>query len=80
VEAGHITLALLALLFSAIGAFYYLRVVKYIYFDDAKSTFTFADNSSLQVVVTVATIMVVALGLFPGPLMEICHQALIGLV
>jgi len=81
VEAGHVTLTLIALLFSAVGAFYYLRVVKYIYFDDAKSDFIFADNNSaLQVVVTVTTIMIVALGLFPGPLMEICHQALIGLV
>jgi len=80
IEAGHVTLALIALLFSAIGAFYYLRVVKHIYFDDAKSEFDFADNSAVQVVITVATIMIIALGLFPGPVMEICHQALIGLV
>jgi len=80
VEAGHVTLALIALLFSAIGAFYYLRVVKYIYFDDAKSEFAFADNSAVQVVITVATIMIIALGLFPSSVMEICHQALIGLV
>jgi len=80
IEAGHIVLALIGLLFSAVGAFYYLRVVKYIYFDDAKSDFSFANNSAIQVVVTVSTIMVIALGLFPGPLMEICHQALIGLV
>jgi len=80
VEAGHVTLALIALLFSAVGAFYYLRVVKHIYFDDAKSDFAFANHNAIQIVVTVTTIMVIALGLFPGPLMEICHQALIGLV
>ncbi len=79
VEADHVVLALIALLFSAVGAFYYLRVVKYIYFDDARSDFSFADSSVMEVVVTVCAIMVVALGLFPGPLMEICHQALIGL-
>ncbi len=80
VESGHVVLALTALLFSAIGAFYYLRVVKYIYFDEAKHDFAFRSNSAVQVVVTVSTIMIIALGLFPGPLMEICHQALIGLV
>ncbi|MDQ6950789.1 MAG: NADH-quinone oxidoreductase subunit N [Mariprofundales bacterium] len=80
IEAGHVVLALIALLFSVVGAFYYLRIIKYIYFDQPRGEFEISDNSTMQVIVTVCTIMVVVLGLFPGPLMELCHQALIGLV
>ncbi len=80
VEADHVVLALVALLFSAVGAFYYLRVVKYIYFDTPKGDFALRETSTMQVVVTVSTIMIVLFGLFPGPLMAICHQALLGLV
>ncbi|RMH52876.1 MAG: NADH-quinone oxidoreductase subunit N [Zetaproteobacteria bacterium] len=80
VEAGHLRLALIALLFSVVGAFYYLRVVKRIYFDQPKGDFVLQECNSMQVVVAVSTLMVVLLGLFPGPLMALCHQALTGLI
>ncbi|MDQ6965782.1 MAG: NADH-quinone oxidoreductase subunit N, partial [Mariprofundaceae bacterium] len=39
IEAGHLYLAIIALLFSVVGAFYYIRIVKYIYFDDTRVAF-----------------------------------------
>ncbi|MBF0281401.1 MAG: NADH-quinone oxidoreductase subunit N [Zetaproteobacteria bacterium] len=80
VEAGHIVLALIGVLFSAVGAFYYIRVVKHIYFDDARVGFEFVRSPILQGVVIAASILVVIIGLFPSPIMDWCKVALQGMV
>jgi len=80
VEAGHLYLVLYALLFSAVGAFYYIRVVKYIYFDEERVAFNFEESRLMQATVLLTTLAVVALGIYPDPLMDICKQALAGLV
>ncbi len=80
VEAGHLYLALTALLFSVVGAFYYIRVVKYIYFDEERVAFDFAESRLMQATVVVTAIAVVALGLFPGPMIDICKAAINGII
>lgn len=80
VETGHLYLALTALLFSAVGAFYYIRVVKYMYFDEERVAFDFVENRLIQATVVVTAIAVVAIGIFPQPLMDICRAALGGIV
>ena len=76
VHAGHIYLALIGILFSAVGAFYYIRVVKYIYFDEVRVAFDFSENRLIQATVALTAIVVVAIGIFPQPLMDICRTAL----
>jgi len=80
VEAGHLYLVLYALLFSAVGAFYYIRVVKYIYFDEEKVAFNFQESRLMQATVLVMAIAVVALGVYPDPLINLCKQAVAGLI
>ncbi len=80
VEADHVILATMGVLFSAIGAFYYIRIVKYMYFDDVRVEFNFAKSAPLQATVILSTIAVVAIGLYPEPVMELCKTALAGLV
>jgi len=80
VEAGHLYLALTALLFSAVGAFYYIRVIKYIYFDEERVAFDFVESPLMQATVVVTAIAVVALGLFPGPMIDICKAAISGII
>ncbi|MDX8401538.1 MAG: NADH-quinone oxidoreductase subunit N [Mariprofundaceae bacterium] len=80
VEAGHVGLVVYALLFSAVGAFYYIRVVKYIYFDEARVAFDLAETRLIQATVLATTIGVVWLGFLPDALMDVCRRALIGLV
>ncbi len=80
IEAGHLYLVLYALLFSAVGAFYYIRVVKYIYFDEARVSFVFTESKFMQATVVLTALATVALGLYPDPLMEVCKQALVGLI
>ncbi len=76
IGAGYVKLTLFALLMSAVGAFYYLRLVKYMYFDTERVAFNFVEDRPLQAVVLVSTLAVVLLGLFPSTMMEACQAAL----
>jgi len=78
VDAGHVYLVLYALLFSAVAAFYYLRLVKYIYFDTERVAFDFVESRGMQATVIAAAVAVVAIGVYPDPLIDICKQALAG--
>jgi len=80
IEAGHLYLVLYALLFSAVGAFYYIRVVKYIYFDEARVEFVFTESKLMQATVAITAIAIVALGIYPDPLMDVCKDAIVGLI
>ena len=79
IEAGHLYLVLYALLFSAVGAFYYIRIVKYIYFDAERVAFNFDESRLMQLTVLVTAIAVVVLGIYPDPLIDFCKQSLAGL-
>jgi len=80
IGAGHLYLALLAIIFSVVGCFYYLRVIKYMYFDDVRVEFNFAENHFMKMTVVVSALAVVAIGLFPQPVIAICKTALVGLI
>ena len=80
IESGHVILATLGVLFSAIGAFYYIRIVKYMYFDEERVAFNFANSLPLQTTVILSTLIIVTIGLYPDPVMQICKLAIEGLV
>ena len=80
IETGHLYLAILAIVFSVVGCFYYLRVIKYMYFDDERVSFNFIESAPMKMTVVVTAIAVTAIGLYPGPVMEVCKQALVGLI
>jgi NADH-quinone oxidoreductase subunit N len=75
VDAGMVWLAVVAVLLSLIGAFYYLRVVKTIYFDDPVDTAVIAPTADARVVMAMNGALVLLLGLVPGPLMALCLDA-----
>ena len=79
VQTGQIWLAVVAVLFSLIGAFYYLRVVKVMYFDDPTSETSLSPGLEMGILLSVNGIAVIALGLFPGPLMQLSLMAITGL-
>ncbi|AVZ78784.1 NADH-quinone oxidoreductase subunit NuoN [Zoogloeaceae bacteirum Par-f-2] len=76
VAAGYIWLAVLAVVMSVIGAFYYLRVVKVMYFDDPVDTAPIHAPSELRVLLSVNGLSVAVLGLMPQGLMYLCGIAL----
>jgi len=76
VNSGAVWLAVVAVMFSLIGAFYYLRVVKTIWFDEAADTAAIATPFDMRLVLSVNGVAVVALGLVPGALLAVCLSAI----
>ncbi|MEY4757834.1 MAG: NADH-quinone oxidoreductase subunit NuoN, partial [Pseudomonadota bacterium] len=74
-ESLHMGLAVFAVMMSLIGAFYYLRVVKVMYFDAPVQTDAIAAPSDVRVVLSLNGAMVMLLGLVPGGLMALCSSA-----
>jgi len=79
VNAGQVWLAVVAVLLSLIGAFYYLRVVKLMYFDEPKLVTPVAGSLDLRVLLSVNGLAVLALGILPQGLMKLCFSAIMGL-
>jgi len=75
-QALHIGLAVFAVIMSLIGAFYYLRVVKVMYFDEPITASTVAAPFDVRAVLSVNGLLVLVLGLVPGGLMALCAQAI----
>jgi len=71
-----IQLSVVAVLLSLIGAFYYLRVVKVMYFDESNDTTPIPNGGEAQALLTINAAAVLALGLMPGALMAVCAQAI----
>jgi NADH-quinone oxidoreductase subunit N len=64
-DVGRTWLAVAGVLFSVIGAFYYLRVVKLMYFDEPVDRAPLAAGSDLRIVLSCNGLLVLALGIFP---------------
>jgi NADH-quinone oxidoreductase subunit N len=76
IEVGRTWLAVAGVLFSVIGAFYYLRVVKLMYFDAPVDTSPLAARSDLRVVLSLNGLAVLALGIFPQLLIALSVRAM----
>jgi NADH-quinone oxidoreductase subunit N len=70
VAAGQVWLAVFAVLFSLVGAFYYLRVVKVMYFDAPTDTAPIAAPLDMRVLLSINGVAVALLGLLPAGLLE----------
>jgi NADH-quinone oxidoreductase subunit N len=77
VAAGYIWLAVVAVLFSLIGAFYYLRVVKLMYFDPPADTLPLTAGMDMRILISANGLAVALLGIFPQMLMSLCAYALL---
>ncbi|WP_413459816.1 NADH-quinone oxidoreductase subunit NuoN [Herbaspirillum huttiense] len=74
---GQIWLPVLAVVFSLIGAFYYIRVVKVMYFDEPTDTNKIVATPEMRVVLSLNGIAALAVGLWPGHLMDACTNAIV---
>ena len=77
IAAGYFWLAVVAVLMSVIGAFYYLRVVKVMYFDAPDDTSPIHAPAELRVLLSANGLAIAALGLAPQMLMSLCAYALL---
>ncbi|WP_035513687.1 NADH-quinone oxidoreductase subunit NuoN [Paraburkholderia nodosa] len=74
-NAGLTWLAVLAVITSLFGAFYYLRIVKLMYFDAPQDEAPIESHACNRALLTLNGVAVLVLGIIPGPLMSICLQA-----
>lgn len=75
-NVGLTWLAIVAVLFSVIGAFYYLRVVKVMFFDEPSEESSVTAGASLRFLLSLNALAVLALGLFNGALVDVIARAL----
>jgi NADH-quinone oxidoreductase subunit N len=76
-DAVHIGLAVFAVLMSLVGAFYYLRVIKVMYFDLPTSSAAISAPLDVRAVLSINGALVLLLGILPGGLMALCAQAVV---
>ena len=74
---AYIGLAVFAVMMSLIAAFYYLRVVKVMYFDAPITATTVSAPTDVRVVLCINGALLLILGILPGGLMNLCAQAIV---
>ncbi len=77
VAAGYLNLAIVAVLFSLIGAFYYLRVIKLMYFDKPVDESPIVASLDMRIVLSANGAAVALVGLMPQDLMSLCAFTLL---
>jgi NADH-quinone oxidoreductase subunit N len=77
ISAGFTGLAVLAVVTAVVGAFYYLRVVKLMYFDDPEDETLITAPVDFRAVLTINGVAVLALGIFSGGLISLCVSAFV---
>ncbi len=76
-DPTYITLAIAAVVLSLIGAFYYLRLVKVMYFDEPIETAPITSTGDVRVLLSLNGAAVLVFGLLPGGLMMVCANAVL---
>jgi len=76
IDIDMVWLAGVAVFFSVIGAFYYIRLIKVMYFDDAEDDQPLAQDFDLRFALSANGLIILFLGLFPGGLMALCSQVI----
>jgi len=76
-QTSALVLAVYAVLMSLVGAFYYLRVIKVMYFDPPLTAVTLTADMQVRVVLSINGALVLLLGLMPGGLMALCANAVV---
>ena len=74
-DAGLVWLAVLAVVFSVVGAFYYIRVFKLMYFDDPVSESPIDAPVDFRAVISLNGIIMIGLGIFSSSLIQICMSS-----
>ncbi|HET7796214.1 MAG TPA: NADH-quinone oxidoreductase subunit N, partial [Rhizobacter sp.] len=76
-DSTYVVLAVIAVLLSLVGAFYYLRLVKVMYFDEPKETAPITTTGDVRVLLSLNGAAVLVFGILPGWLMTLCADAVL---
>jgi NADH-quinone oxidoreductase subunit N len=76
-QAGYLWLAVVAVLMSLVGAYYYLRIVKVMYFDEPARSESLLRGRGVGALLAINGAAVLVFGLLPGGLMNLCRDAIV---
>jgi len=76
-QPGYIALAVFAVLMSLVGAFYYIRIVKVMYFDEPADIAPIVAGTDVRALLSLNGAAIVLFGILPGGLMALCTQAIV---
>jgi NADH-quinone oxidoreductase subunit N len=74
---GYLYLAIAAVVLSLVGAYYYLRVIKVMYFDEPADARPLESSGDVRAVMSLNGAAVLFFGILPGGLMTLCVQAIV---
>jgi NADH-quinone oxidoreductase subunit N len=77
ISVGLVWLAIVAVVFSIVGAFYYLRVIKLIYFDPPATDTPLVASGGARLAITANGLAILFLGMFPAFLLTLCEAAFV---
>lgn len=78
INAGYVYLAVIAVAFSAVSAFFYLRVVMYMYMKDPVKEISLTTSPSMSIALAVTAMMVLIIGIFPSVLLNLVKLSILG--
>jgi NADH-quinone oxidoreductase subunit N len=78
INAGYLNLVIIAVIFSAISAFFYLRVVVYMYMKEPAEDVEVSTPNAVKLVLAFTSILVILLGIFPSMLLEFARSSVLG--
>ncbi len=76
IDVDMVWLAIAAVVFSIVGAFYYLRIIKLMYFDKPEDSEALQSGFDMRTVISMNGLAIVALGVYPSALMSLCVAAI----
>jgi len=76
IDANLVGLAVIGVVTSVVGAFYYLRIVKLMYFDEPKEAGPVPGHSEMRVLLSLNALALLVLGILPQKLMQLCYVAI----
>ena len=80
VDANLVWVAVIAVLFAVVGAFYYLRVIKVVYFDEiSDQPIAFDKTSHTRILLGINAMVLVAVLPWVGSAIAVCQQAILSL-
>jgi NADH-quinone oxidoreductase subunit N len=75
-QAGFLWLVVFAVLMAVIGAFYYLRIVKLMYFDEPADNTPINNPPEMNILLSLNALALLVLGIMPQRLMDTCAYAI----
>jgi NADH-quinone oxidoreductase subunit N len=76
IDAGYLWLAILGVVLAVVGAFYYLRVIWFMYFTEPADQAPLSPAPDLRLVISANCLVLLGLGLFPGFQLDLCARVL----